>query len=184
MARPDTYSRVAITFHWAIAILIISLVIFGMLMTKEWMPNRFAIYQWHKSFGILVLILSLGRLIWRMMNPPPTLPDGMKGWEVFAAKLTHIGFYVLMIGMPLLGWAMISASKLPIQNELFYLIPLPDLPGISASEALENRFKFLHETGAKMIVLLFILHVGGALKHHFIERDGVLARMIPALRKD
>ena len=107
----------------------------------------------------------------------------MKGWEIVAAKITHIGFYVLMIGMPLLGWAMISASRLPIQNELFYLIPLPDLPGISASEALEARFKTLHELGAKLIVLLFILHVGGALKHHFIERDGVLARMIPALRK-
>ncbi|WP_427451696.1 cytochrome b [Litorimonas sp. WD9-15] len=181
--KSESYSRVAIAFHWAIALLIIGLVLFGWLMTHEWMPNRFAIYQWHKSFGILVLVLSLGRLIWRFMNPPPALPDGMKGWETVAAKITHIGFYVLMIGMPLLGWAMISASRLPIENELFYLIPLPDLPGISASDAVEARFKLLHEIGAKLIIVLFVLHVGGALKHHFISKDNVLARMIPALRR-
>lgn len=118
------------------------------------------------------------------MNPPPALPEGMKRWEITAAKITHIGFYALMIGMPLLGWAMVSASRLPIANELFYLIPLPDLPGIPASDAVEGRFKFLHKTGAKLIVLLFVLHVGAALKHHFIARDNVLARMIPALRKE
>ena len=183
MSRSETYSRVAIAFHWTIAVLIIGLVAFGLLMTKEWMPNRFAIYQWHKSFGILVLILSVGRLIWRLMNPPPALPEGMKRWEAVAAKITHIGFYILMIGMPLLGWAMVSATTLPIENKLFDLIPLPDLPGVSASEALEARFKQLHELGAKLIILLFVLHVGGALKHHFIEKDNVLARMIPALRK-
>lgn len=180
----DKYSRVAIAFHWAIAMLIIGLVVFGWLMTKDWMPNRFAVYQWHKSLGIVVLVLSLARLAWRFMNPPPVLPDGMKRWEITAAKITHIGFYALMIGMPLLGWAMVSASRLPIQNELFYLIPLPDLPGIPASDTVEDRFKFLHETGAKLIILLFILHVGGALKHHFISRDNVLARMIPALRRN
>ena len=108
----------------------------------------------------------------------------MKGWEVFAAKVTHIGFYALMIGVPLLGWAMVSASLLPIENKLFYLIPLPDMPGVSASEALEARLKLLHEIGAKLMILLLILHVGGALKHHFIAKDGTLARMIPALRQE
>jgi cytochrome b561 len=115
MGRPipandrSAYTRVAIALHWAIALTIIALMVFGVLMTKEWMPNRFAIYQWHKSFGITVLVLSLLRLAWRLGHPPPPLPSGMKGWEVFAAKLTHVGFYALMIGMPLLGWAMTSA---------------------------------------------------------------------------
>ncbi len=152
-------------------------------MTQEWMPNRFEIYQWHKSFGILVLVLSVVRLIWRLTHKAPPLPDGMKGWEIVFAKVTHIGFYALMIGVPLLGWAMISASRLPIENELFYLIPLPDLPGISASEATEDRLKTLHEIGAKLILLLFVLHVAGALKHHFVEKDGTLGRMLPWLQR-
>lgn len=88
---------------------------------------------------------------------------------------------MLMIGVPLLGWAMVSASRLPIENKLFYLIPLPDMPGVSASQAVEARLKLLHEIGAKLILFLFVLHVGAALKHHFIAKDGTLARMIPAL---
>ena len=182
--EPPRYSKVAIALHWTIAVLIISLLIAGLLMTQEWMPQRFKIYQLHKSFGIAVLVLSLFRLIWRLTHRPPTLPDGMKGWEVFAAKVTHVGFYALMIGVPLLGWAMVSASLLPIENKLFYLIPLPDMPGVSASEAVEARLKLLHEIGAKLMILLLILHVGGALKHHFIVKDGTLARMIPALRRE
>ncbi|MEP4053374.1 MAG: cytochrome b [Litorimonas sp.] len=179
----DRYSKVAIALHWTIAILILSLVIAGFLMTQEWMPQRFKIYQWHKSFGIVVLLLSVLRLIWRLTHKPPALPDGMKGWEIFAAKVTHIGFYALMIGVPLLGWAMVSASTLPIENQLFYLIPLPDMPGVDASKEAAERLKFLHEVGAKLILLLFVLHVGGALKHHFVAKDGTLARMIPALRR-
>ena len=178
------YSKVAIALHWTIAILIISLLIAGMLMTQEWMPQRFKIYQWHKSFGITVLLLSVFRLIWRLTHKPPALPDGMKRWEVVSAKITHVGFYVLMIGVPLFGWAMVSASLLPIENKLFYLIPLPDMPGVSASEAVEARLKLFHEIGAKLIILLLVLHIGGALKHHFIAKDGTLARMIPGLARE
>lgn len=181
-APTDRYSKIAIALHWTIALLILSLVVFGFLMTQDWMPQRFKIYQWHKSFGIVVLLLSGFRLVWRLTHKPPPLPGDMKGWEVWAAKVTHIGFYALMIGVPLLGWAMVSASTLPIENKLFYLIPLPDLPGISASEAAEDRLKGLHEIGAKLILLLFVLHVGGALKHHFVAKDGTLGRMIPRLR--
>lgn len=178
------YSKVAIALHWAIALLILSLLALGFLMTQEWMPQRFVIYQWHKSFGITVLLLSVFRLIWRLTHKAPSLPDGMKTWEVTAAKITHIGFYVLMIGVPLLGWAMVSASRLPIENQLFYLIPLPDMPGVSPSEVVETRIKNLHKLGAKLILLLFVLHVGAALKHHFITKDDTLRRMIPALRRN
>jgi len=179
----EHYSRIAIILHWLIAIMIISLVVFGLLMTQDWMPNRFVIYQWHKSFGIIVLILSVLRLIWRLTHRPPALPTGMKPIEIFLSKLTHIGFYILMIGVPLIGWAMISASTLPIENELFYLIPLPDLPGVSASKDLEMTFKQFHKIGARLVILLFILHVAGAMKHQFVAKDNLLARMIPVLRK-
>ena len=182
--KTDRYSKVAIGLHWTIAILIISLLIAGLLMTQDWMPQRFKIYQWHKSLGIVVLLLSVFRLIWRLTHKPPALPGGMKGWEVIAAKITHVGFYALMIGVPLLGWAMVSASTLPIENKLFYLIPLPDMPGVTASEAAADRLKLLHEIGAKLIILLLVLHIGGALKHHFIAKDGTLARMIPWLARE
>jgi len=161
------------------AVLILSLIAVGFLMTQDWLPHRFTVFQWHKSFGITVLLLSVLRLIWRLTHKPPALPAGMKTWEIWAAKLTHIGFYVLMIGVPLLGWAMVSASPLPIENKLFFLIPLPDMPGITASKDATERLKDFHEIGAKLILLLFILHVGAALKHHFIAKDGILARMIP-----
>ena len=152
-------------------------------MTQEWVPHRFKIYQWHKSFGIVVLLLSLFRLIWRLTRKAPGLPEGMKTWERAAAKLTHIGFYALMIGVPLIGWAMVSASTLPVENQIFYLIPLPDMPGVSASKAAEARLKTLHEIGAKLILLLFVLHVGAALKHHFVEKDDVMRRMLPRLNR-
>ena len=96
----ENYSRIAIILHWLIALTIIGLVVFGLLMTHDWMPNRFVIYQWHKSFGVVVLGLSMFRLIWRLTHRPPALPNGMKPIEIFLSKLTHIGFYVLMIGMP------------------------------------------------------------------------------------
>lgn len=182
--QSNHYSKVAIILHWMIAIMILSLIAFGFLMTQDWMPQRFTIYQWHKSFGIIVLLLSLFRLAWRLTHRAPALPDDMKGWEIAVAKLTHIGFYALMIGVPLLGWMMVSASPLPIENKLFFLIPLPDVPGVEASKSATERFKDFHEIGAKLILLLFVLHVGGALKHHLIEKDGTLARMIPRLRRD
>ena len=178
------YSKVAIALHWAIAVLILSLIAVGFLMTQDWLPHRFTVFQWHKSFGIVVLLLSFLRLVWRLTHKPPALPAGMKSWEIWAAKLTHIGFYVLMIGVPLLGWAMVSASPLPIENKLFFLIPLPDLPGVTASKDATERLKDFHELGAKLILVLFVLHVGAALKHHFIAKDGILARMIPRLGRE
>jgi len=178
------YSKVAILLHWGIAILILGLIASGFLMTQETRPNRFLIIQWHKSFGICVLVLSIFRLIWRLGHKPPALPSGMKAWEIWAAKLTHIGFYALMIGVPLLGWAMVSASPLPIENKVFFLIPIPDLPGVAESKGATERLKDFHEIGAKLILLLFVLHVGAALKHHFIAKDGLLARMIPWMGRE
>jgi len=169
--------------HWLIALMIIGLIAFGLLMTNENVPNRFVLYQWHKSFGITVLFLSIFRLFWRLGHKPPPLPDGMKNWEVLASKITHIGFYVLMIGVPFLGWAMISASRLPIQTELFYTIPWPNLPGVPQEKEVEALLKTLHEIGAKLILALIILHIGAALKHQFVSKDNLLARMLPFLNR-
>ncbi|MGB6230806.1 MAG: cytochrome b [Litorimonas sp.] len=176
MSSRTRYTRVAAALHWTIALLILGLIAFGVLMTKEWMPNRFEIYQWHKSVGILVLVLSVARLIWRLGHKPPPLPDSTPGWQAAVSHATHIAFYVLMIGMPLLGWAMVSASPLPIPTVLFGVLPLPDLP-LGESEALADRFKSLHELGGKLFIALIALHIGAALKHQFVDRDGLIARM-------
>ena len=181
MSPSARYSRVAIAFHWVIALMIIGLIIFGILMTNPETPNRFEIYQLHKSFGILVLILSVLRLLWRFTHKPPPLPRGMKPWEAFAARFTHIAFYVIMIGMPLLGWAMVSASELEIPTRIFGQIPWPDMPGIPRDKALEETLKFLHGNIGKATIALIVLHIGAALKHHFVNKDDVLSRMLPFL---
>lgn len=177
------YSKVAIILHWLIALIIIGLIVFGLLMTNESVPNRFALYQWHKTFGITVLVLSVMRLVWRLSHRPPALPETLPRWQRTASHATHWIFYGLMIGMPFLGWAMVSASSLPVPTLLFGVIPLPDMLGVSESEALYERFRLLHEVGAKLFIALLFLHIGAALKHHFKDRDDVLRRMAPWVKQ-
>ncbi|MEP1229447.1 MAG: cytochrome b [Litorimonas sp.] len=179
MQTQDRYSKVAMSLHWLIALIILGLIGSGLFMTNEGVPNRFVIYQWHKSFGVTVLILSFIRMFWRMGHKPPALPAGMKTWEVQASKLTHIGFYVLMIGVPLLGWAMISASRLPIETQLFYTLPWPDMPGVPKEKHVEDLLKTLHKLSGKFMLALIVLHIGAALKHQFISKDNLFARMVP-----
>jgi len=178
------YSRVAIILHWLIAFLIIAQIVGGKYMNSlEFGDLKFQLFQTHKSFGITILILSVLRLIWRLLHKAPDLPVAMKFWERLAAKLTHWGFYILMIGTPLMGWALVSASPINIPTRLFKIVPWPNLPGIERSEALAQTFSNAHEKMVWGIVLLLILHVGAALKHHLIEKDDVLARMLPFLRR-
>ena len=179
MASSGRYSKVAMGLHWLIALMIIGLIIFGKLMTNPETPNRFVLYQLHKSFGILVLLFSILRLGWRLTHKPPPLPDGMTSWERAAAKFTHIAFYVFMIGMPLLGWAMVSASPIPIPTRIFDTVPWPNIPGIVRDEALADFFKMLHHNIAHFTMALIALHVGAALKHQFVNKDGLLSRMFP-----
>ena len=178
-ASKTRYSKVAMGLHWLIALMIIGLIIFGLLMTNPNTPNRFALYQLHKSFGILVLLFSILRLVWRLTHKPPPLPSDMKPWEIMAAKFTHIGFYLIMIGMPLLGWAMVSASPIPIPTRIFDIVPWPNMPGITRSETLADFFTMLHSNIGKFTIALIALHIGAALKHQFVKKDELLRRMFP-----
>jgi cytochrome b561/polyisoprenoid-binding protein YceI len=147
----------------------------------------FLVFQLHKSIGITILLLSLARLGWRLANPPPPLPAHLKPWERWLAHATHLGFYAIMIGLPLTGWLLVSASRTNIPTLLFGVVPWPHIPGV-AELAPPARLVW-HKVGelghgllAKLTYLLLALHVAGALKHQLIDRDATLARMIPGVR--
>ena len=184
-ARRGRYSTVAIILHWLIAAAIVLQVILGWRMGGHPTPERFAVFQLHKSVGITILLLSLIRLGWRLANPPPPLPATMAGWEKFLAKVTHVGFYVVMIGMPLTGWLTVSTSRIAVPTLLYGTIPWPHLPFVSdlapGAKHLWNQIGAnAHETGAWLVYGLLALHVAGALKHQLFSKDEpVFARMAP-----
>lgn len=188
-AIQQRYTAVAIALHWIIAFCIIGLIAVGWTMenldtsTLDGRAQYQSIVQLHKSFGITVLLLSVARIVWRLMNPPPPEPP-MPGWQAFAANAVHLLFYGLIIVMPLTGWIMASASP-AFETKYFGLFDarlpvLPTLP-LETREAVDETFESVHSALAWVIVGLLGLHVGAALKHHVVDRDGLLARMAPGV---
>jgi cytochrome b561/polyisoprenoid-binding protein YceI len=178
------YPLIAILLHWLIAAAIVLQVVLAGRMEGPRTPTSFAVTQLHKSIGITILLLSLVRLGWRLLNPPPPLPATMPRWERELARITHVGFYVIMIGMPLTGWIMVSASRIALPTLLFGQVPWPNLPLGDLAPAAKRLWHEIGETGhgllAKVIYVLLALHVAGALKHQLFSRDEpVLARMAP-----
>lgn len=187
MRQRTRYSAVAMLLHWIIAVLIIANMVLGWRMGFLKGLAQFDMFQLHKSIGITVLLLSVVRLFWRLWNPAPPLPAGMKKWEVAAAHLTHWFFYLMMVAMPLTGWAIVSVSPWNIPTLLWHVVPWPhisflhDLPG-DAKQLVEAIGSDIHTYFAFGGTALIVMHVGAALKHQFISRDGVLGRMVPGLR--
>lgn len=184
----DRYGRVAMLLHWTIAAAIIGLLAAGTLMVRlePGSSLQFTLYQAHKSLGITVLALGVVRLIWRLTHRPPPLPATLRPWEALLARLTHGGFYVLMLAMPISGWLMISASAWNFPTVIFGAFTLPHLPVPGTPEerkAIEDALKDVHEILAFGMVGLLVLHVAGALKHQFILRDDTLWRMLPGRRR-
>lgn len=185
-ASSRRYTAVAIALHWAIALAILSLIPAGWFMSDlpNGSPLQEPLYQLHKSVGITVLILTLARIGWRMANPPPPLPDDMKPLEKSASHLVHVGFYGLMLLMPLTGWLLVSTSyQFQVPTVLYGVISWPHLPFVEGlkNESGHSAVEFAHSKLAWVAIALVVLHVGGALKHEFSSDEGVLKRMIPAL---
>ena len=184
LGRTSRYATVAIVLHWLIALAIVVQVAIAWHMDGK-TPAAFALVQLHKSIGISILALSIIRLGWRLTNPPPPEPAGLATWEKVLSQIVHWGFYVIMIGMPLTGWLMVSASKTHIPTVLFWAVPLANLPGIdtlapAAREMAHSIGQNTHEVLAWGFYGLFILHVAGALKHQLFERNvPILSRMAP-----
>jgi cytochrome b561 len=183
----STYSAVAVGFHWLIAALILTNIglawYFGSLRYPENVPP----IQLHKSIGITVLLLTVLRIGWRIGHRPPPLPTHMARWERWAAKGTHYLFYLFMLAMPLSGWAMVSSSPLLRAHPtvLFGIVPWPTLPfGHIDPDTLHGLSKLFRKTHGALALLAYAtiaLHVAAALKHHLIDRDDVLTRMLPLL---
>ena len=166
--------------HWIVAGLVLAMLPLGFAMVwlVSTLGTKFALYQLHKSLGVLVWALVLARLAWRWLNPlVPVPPADLEPWERVAAKLTHGGLYLLLLVLPVTGWIMASTSPLGLPTLVFGLFTLPN--GFGPDAALEGAMKLVHGGLALLVALLLALHVGAALHHHFVRRDGVLARMLP-----
>jgi len=176
----ERYSKTAIVLHWLLALVIVAMFGVGVYMTDlPFSPQRLKLYNWHKWAGVTFLALTLLRLVWRMTHRPPALPtaiaQAMPSWQNRAYHATHHLLYLLFFAVPLAGWAYSSAAGFPIV--WFGQIPLPDL--LPANKELAELIKPLHKLLALALMALAGLHIMAAIKHQWIDRDELLARMLP-----
>ncbi|MCP5268094.1 MAG: cytochrome b [Zoogloeaceae bacterium] len=176
---PTHYTRTAILLHWLMALMIIAMFGLGLYMTGlKLSPQKLQLYSWHKWAGVSVFVLAAFRLVWRLTHTPPPHPAGMPRWQQIAANGTHHLLYLLMIAIPLSGWLMSSAKG--FQTVWFGVLPLPDL--LAKDKALGDLLQGVHQALNLGLATLVLAHIAAAIKHHLVERDGVLARMLPFLQ--
>jgi cytochrome b561/polyisoprenoid-binding protein YceI len=181
---PDRYSRTAIALHWAIAAgLVFQLALGWRLGDLRQGPEQFWLYQFHKSVGISILVLSLARLAIRLVTPRPAAEgDGI--WPRRLAGAVHAGFYGVMIGAPLTGWLLVSTASVRVPTIIFDLLPWPHVPIAGSLEGAARKqvheaAEEAHEIFAYIGIALFVLHVAGALRHQWLLRQPLLERMLP-----
>ncbi len=179
------YSNAAIALHWTIAILVIAQVVFVILFhnlldssdpAEKAAGATFAML--HKSTGLLILAVTLGRLGLRLSEGFIPLPGHMRTWEVILARGNHILFYMLLLALPLAGWAFAVTAERPL---MWY--GLFEVPVIPLAKVARGGLHEAHEILALLTIALVVLHICGALKHYFLDRDDVVARMLPILRR-
>ncbi len=172
----ERYTNVAILLHWLIVLLIIAGASLGLTLDDmPFSPQKLKFFSWHKWIGITVLLLALVRLLWRATHRPPALPAGLPPLEVRLAAVGHALLYVLLLAIPLSGWAFSGAKGVKV----VYLgvLPLPDLVGKDA--ALAETLHTLHGALNLGLALLVAAHVAAVVKHLFFDGHDVLYRMLP-----
>jgi cytochrome b561 len=178
--RPGRYPRSMRILHWLMAVIIIALLVAGMTMVRldDRVPAKFQVlFPWHKSFGLLALILVVIRLWVRARSRVPALPAGLSGWERKAVRTGSFLFYALMIFVPCMGYAL-SSTYTQSDGEFFFGVNLPEL--LPKNDAQYEVFWLLHRIGAFVLLGLLVLHILGALKHRLLDRNranDVLSRM-------
>lgn len=176
MSREPTYHPAAKALHWIAALTVLGLLGVGLWMTS--LPLGFTklhAYNWHKWIGLVVLVLTVGRLFWRWRHPPPPLPDTIVRWQVMLAPVAHWTLLLLLIVMPLSGWTMNSAAGASVL--WFGAVPLPDL--VPRDPGLFETLKTTHHVLARLLIAVLILHVAAVVHHDVLRRDGVFRRMWP-----
>jgi len=173
------YTHTAVALHWLIVLAIVAAATVGLYMAGlSFSPQKLKLYSWHKWIGVTIFLLAIARVLWRLTHPAPGLPPAMPRWQQTAALATHVALYVLVLIIPLSGWLMSSA--LGVKTVYLGLIPLPDL--LAKNKELGEALKGVHVALNWTLAAVVLVHVGAALKHHFVERDDVLHRMLPLIR--
>lgn len=172
----DSWGHIAQLFHWLMAVLILAMIVLG-LMAKNWplSPTKLSLFFWHKSLGMTILGLVVVRLSWRWANPTPPLPATLPRWERTAAHITHALLYAVMIAMPLSGWVINAAAKIPFK--VFGVWTLPAI--VAPDKALQELAALVHFSLFLLLAMLLILHTAAALRHHLLLHDDILSRMLP-----
>lgn len=175
------YSRGAIALHWIIALLIV--LNFALAWISEDLPkeDRAALIGNHKAIGITILVLTVVRILWRLRHRAPPLVETLKAWEAALSRVVHVLLYGLMLAIPLAGWAMSSSFSKGGPVDMFGLFGFPALP-VGHDNATQGLYHELHEITATLMLVLFIVHVGAALKHHMIDKDATMRRMVPWMK--
>ena len=174
------YGAPAIATHWLLALLIAGNFAFGLyFIDLPFSPQKLKYFSWHKWAGAVVLPLAAALLVGRLMRGGMELPPHMPAWERQASHVTHILLYIFFFASPISGWLYSSATG--FQTVLFGVLPIPDL--LPKSPSLAEPLKAAHRWINYALALIVVIHAAAAIKHHFVDRDDVLIRMIPFLRK-
>ncbi len=183
------YNGVAMALHWITALLMVFMIIFGedLMEAGEYGDEAEHVLgsasgaaflpSLHVSIGMAILLLTVLRIAWRVMTPAPPYPATMKTWELAAAKITHVLFYVLMIGIPLTGW--LAFGNFLREEPAMSAVRIFGLFSVPAGPYVGEFMTEVHEIGSNAAMVLLILHVLAALKHQFVDGDGVFGRMVP-----
>jgi cytochrome b561 len=179
MASTHRYTSTAIAFHWLLALAIFGTFAVGIYMHELPMsPTKLKLYNWHKWAGVTILALSFLRLAWRLTHTPPA-DAPMPAWQQKAAHAAHLALYGLFFAVPLSGWAYSSAAGFPVV--WLGVLPLPDF--VPVDRDLAELLKGVHKVLTLSMAAIVLVHVAAALKHHFIDKDGLLLRMRPGPEK-
>jgi len=179
---PTRYGVVAMTLHWLIAATIIANVVIVLAAPEGRNPTHLAMMSFHMALGLTVLVLSIARVAWRLMNPVPPPPAGLSPLMRIGGKALHHLFYLLIVAIPLAGWLMVSANH--FTPSYFGLFAWPAFPGFAgldkaASHGWHETFETAHVFLAWAMIVLVPLHVAAGFYHHLIRKDNTLLRMLP-----
>lgn len=180
MTTATHYTRTAIALHWLVALLIFTTFPLGVYMHELALsPFKLKLVSYHKWIGVTIFLLTVVRLAWRTTHTPPPLLETIPLWQQRAAQCLHLLLYMLLLVTPISGWLMSSAKGVPVVY--LGLVPLPDL--VNKDKALGDLLEEVHESLNFGLLMLVGMHIAAALKHHFIDHDATLRRMLPFVKE-